>query len=117
MMTLLWYVLSFEAGAIVNFITGYHVVNPGLFRLLSNVIRIDHGVIESNPPLPHTWLFGLPLLLGFHTWSETRLVKDCSFATWLFIGVPALLYFLGLRLRFCVIAAACSARGQTLGWL
>jgi hypothetical protein len=46
MMIFLWYVLSFEAGALVNFITGYHVVNPGLFRLLPNVIRIVHGVIE-----------------------------------------------------------------------
>jgi len=56
MTTSLWYVLRFEGGALVNFITGYHAVNHGLFRLLSN-IRIDHGVIESSPHLPHTWLF------------------------------------------------------------
>jgi len=30
MMTSLWYVLSFEAGAFVNFITGYRAVNPHL---------------------------------------------------------------------------------------
>ena len=48
-MTSLWCVLSFEAGELVNFITGYRAVNRCLFRLLSNIIRIDH--------LPHTWLF------------------------------------------------------------
>ena len=53
MMTSLWYVLRFEGGALVNFITGYHAVNHGL---LSN-IRIDDDVIESTPHLPHTWLF------------------------------------------------------------
>lgn len=46
-------------------------------------------------------VFCLPLLLRFQTWNETRLVKDCSFTTCLFIGVLAVIHFLGLRLTFC----------------
>jgi len=57
--------------------------------------------------------FCLPLLLGFQTWNETRLVKDCSFTAWLFIGVLAVIYSLSPRLRFCVIAAACSATSSS----
>jgi hypothetical protein len=70
----LWYVLRFEAGALVNFITGYHAVNPGLFRLLSN-IRIDHGVIESTPHLPHTHGFFVFL---FYLVSKPGMKLDLS---------------------------------------
>jgi hypothetical protein len=119
-MTSLWYVLSFEAGALVNFMTGYLAVNRGLFRLLSDIIRVDHGVIESNPHLPHTWLFvflfylvskpGMKLYLSrivhwgtssdIFSWSEVEVLCHCScisshFLFWiLFFKWSARIHFL-----------------------
>jgi hypothetical protein len=56
-MASVWYVLSSEAGGLVNFVTGYHVVSPGLFRFLSCIIRMDWwtGIAATELP-PHVHL-------------------------------------------------------------
>ena len=106
---------EFWAGGLANFVTRHHAVSPSLFSLLSLLIRMDHGVIESNPHLPHTWLF----VFLFYSVSkhglklELSVVKDCSFTAWFFIGVLPVIYFLGPRLKVCLIAAACSATSSS----
>jgi len=108
-MNCLWYVLSFEAGVLVNFITGYQLSFQALVKYYQNRPWCD----RVKPSFATHMAFYLPLLLGFQTWNETRLVKDCSFTTSLFIGVLAVIHFLGPRLTFCVIAAACSATSSS----
>jgi len=86
---------------------------PWSFQALVRYYQNRPWCDKVKPSFATHMVFCLPLLFGFQTWNETRLVKDCSFTTCLFIGVLAVIHFLGPRLTFCVIAAACSATSSS----